>query len=634
MSTQIRSFGQPSNVTVSAFENGGATVTSGFGPKNCLRLRSDASMWSKSGAQLSIRGIGPKTFLHARELRLHQPIEVRFSCVNQGAQLRVIPNTYRDEFGSGAKNINTETNCDFATANPQLQTLDSLFMPQNGLFKSMNNLVCSINGTSFQIRPDSFIDSFEKIFGECRFDEYGATQCPPYNNAGGGKGIDQPGLQQRCLNFMQNAKVKHVTYAPGSGQPRIQDIVFEIDMTCKLPIGPFMYTAYPALENLTDCDCHSLPHIHDLSVEFSYKNACPLMYWFKHANNEVRNSMAVDCGSLVHDDAATSANTINSIGQGGIDCFHMWANSVSQEASIAGGTALVNLKRPYLTYVITEAPQNRVSYKDLYTVPSIRFTSYQTEVAIPALEKYGTVHYDYINVDSLSSLVCISAFESQKNGTGGTVGPRQTRWMGTQSAQANYDSRRRGASFANISCKIAWDSLKINLTVRNQVLGSMTAGPETKFDMYRCFLKYSKTKVSFEDWERYSQMILFSPMELCGSALALVEQPVTLSISFDIERCACDTMYCPRDYCTASEFDQGNPGNYLAHTRATGKDDKYLGRAINYTSTLWFLNQEAVKLSPGQCGIEMITFGAQEAESAWSGARKTLEEPVLEQFVS
>ena len=32
--------------------------------------------------------------------------------------------------------------------------------------------------------------------------------------------------------------------------------------------------------------------------------------------------------------------------------------------------------------------------------------------------------------------------------------------------------------------------------------------------------------------------------------------------------------------------------------------------------------------------IEMITFGAQEAESAWSGARKTLEEPVLEQFVS
>ena len=87
MSTQIKSFGQPSNVTVSAFENGGATVASGFGPKNCLRLRSDASMWSKSGAQLSIRGIGPKTFLHARELRLHQPIEVRFSCVTNGEDL-------------------------------------------------------------------------------------------------------------------------------------------------------------------------------------------------------------------------------------------------------------------------------------------------------------------------------------------------------------------------------------------------------------------------------------------------------------------------------------------------------------------------------------------------------------------
>jgi hypothetical protein len=508
-------------------------------------------------------------------------------------------------------------------------------MPQNGLFKSMNNLVCSINGTSWQIRPDSFIDSFENFFGECRFDEYGATQCPPYNNCGAGKGIDQPALQQRCLNFMQNAKVTHVEYDESGGLPRIQDIVFEVDLTCKLPIGPFMYTAYPALENLTDCDCHSLPHIHDLSVEFSYKNACPLMYWFKHASNELLNSMAVDCGSQIHDDGATSANRLNHIGEGGLDCFHMWLNAVSQEASIAGDvTKLVNLKRPYLTYVITEAPQNRVRYNDLYTVPSIRFTSYQTEIAIPPLEKYGTVHYDYINVDSLSSLVCISAFESQKNGPGNSIGPRQTRWMGPASGANNYDPRRRGASFQNISCKIAWDTLKINLTVRNQVLGSMTAGPETKFDMYRCFLKYSKTKVSFEDWERYSQMILFSPMELCGAALTLVEQPVTLSISFDIERCSCDTMWCPRDYCTATTFSQGNPAAYLAAYRATGKDNRYLGKGTNYTSTLWFLNQEAVKLSPGACGIELITFGAQEAESAWSGARKTLEEPVLEQFVS
>ena len=395
-----------------------------------------------------------------------------------------------------------------------------------------------------------------------------------------------------------------------------------------------MYAAYPALENLTDCDCHSLPHIHDLAVEFSYKNACPPMFWFKHASNEVRNSMAVDCGSLVRDDAATTANALNALGEGGIDCFHMWHNAVSQEASISSGTALLNLKRPYLTYVITEAPQNRVSYNDLYTVPSVRFTTYQTEVAIPALEKVGTVHYDYINVDSLSSLVCICAFESQKNGAGGAIGPRQTRWMGPPSVAGNYDPRRRGASFQNIMCKIAWDTLKINLTVRNQVLGSMTAGPETKFDMYRCFLKYSKTKVSYEDWERYNQMILFSPMELCGSALALVEQPVTLSISFDIERCACDTLWCPRDYCTDATFDRATVANYLHPTRATGKDDRYQGKNTNYTSTLWFLNQEAVKLSPGQCGIELITFGAQEAESAWSGARKTLEEPVLEQFVS
>ena len=545
-----------------------------------------------------------------------------------------MPNAFRDEFGSGIKNVSNAANADFQTANPNIKTFNSLFMPQYGLFRSMNNLVVSVNGTSWQTRADGFIDGFEKLFGECRFDEYGATQCPPYNNCGGGKGIDQPGLQQRCLNFMQNAKIKEITYNPGNGIGNIQDILFEITLTTKLPIGPFMYTAYPALENLTGCDCHSLPHIHDLSVEYSYKNACPLMWWFRHVSTEVRNSLAADCGSQYHAQTATG-NTIGVHGYGGIDCYHMWQNAVCQEASIKGDvTKLVNLKRPYLTYVITEAPQARISYKELYTVPSVRFTSYQTEVAIGAQEKYGTVNYDYINVDSLSSLVCISAFESQKNGTAGAVGPRQTRWMGPVNVGANYDSRRRGASFHNTSCKIAWDSLKINMTVRNQVLGSMTAGAETKFDMYRCFLKYSKTKVSYEDWERYSQMIIFSPMELCGAALALVEQPVTLSISFDIERCVCDTQYCPRDYCLPNVFDPNEPDDFLNHTRATANDDRYLGINTNYTSTLWFLNQEAVKLSPGQCGIELITFSAQEAESAWSGAQKTLEEPVLEQFVS
>ena len=94
MSTSIKSFGQPSNVTVSSYENGGATTVSSFGPKACLRLRADASVWSKSGGSVQIRGIGNKTFLHAKEMRLVQPVEIRFK--RSGSGERLIVNQFID----------------------------------------------------------------------------------------------------------------------------------------------------------------------------------------------------------------------------------------------------------------------------------------------------------------------------------------------------------------------------------------------------------------------------------------------------------------------------------------------------------------------------------------------------------
>ena len=168
------------------------------------------------------------------------------------------------------------------------------------------------------------------------------------------------------------------------------------------------------------------------------------------------------------------------------------------------------------------------------------------------------------------------------------------------------------------------------MSVRNQVLGSLTNGPETKMDMYRVFLKYSKTKISYDDWEKYNQMIIFSPMELCGAGLALTSQPVTLSISFDIERTACDTLYNPRDYAMRTVENVANPGT-TARVHPDGR--RWAGKGVNFTSTLWFLHQEAVQLSSGQCGVELLTFSPQEANAAFASAAKTLEEPVLEQFV-
>ena len=107
MSVGISAFGQPSTVTVSAFENGGATTVSSFGPKNVLRLKSAASVWSKTGGSISIRGIGSKSLLHAKSLRVVQPIEVRFKQI--GADHVIFPNAFLDAYGATEQ---SDTNAD------------------------------------------------------------------------------------------------------------------------------------------------------------------------------------------------------------------------------------------------------------------------------------------------------------------------------------------------------------------------------------------------------------------------------------------------------------------------------------------------------------------------------------------
>ena len=209
----------------------------------------------------------------------------------------------------------------------------------------------------------------------------------------------------------------------------------------------------------------------------------------------------------------------------GIDTAGMWKSAVAQTATIAGVASkntYLNLQRPYLTYTLTEAPLARINYKNLYTVPSLRFTTYQQDTAILGGQSTGRVNFEYINVDSLSSLVCLSVFDSDRDGQNGATGARQPRMKGSQNGgHGNFVTGRKGCEYQSISCPIRWDTLKINLSVANSVLGSVTGGLETEFDMYRVFLKYSKTKVSFSDWKKYCQMLVFSPMELCSGGMGL-----------------------------------------------------------------------------------------------------------------
>ena len=225
-------------------------------------------------------------------------------------------------------------------------------------------------------------------------------------------------------------------------------------------------------------------------------------------------------------------------------------------------------------------------------------------------------------MDNLASLICIGVFESDRDGAGGAVGPRQPKYKA-----GAWQEGCRGAEFHNISCPIRWDTVKINLSIQNSCLGSVTAGLETKFTQYATYLKYAKNKVSFNSWEKYNQLLIFSPQELCDVGMALESKKISLSVSFEYERTAADTMTTARDWMRDANHD------YYPKPGADGIQ-RAKHKPVNYKASLFFLNQEVVTLSPGQAGIEMLTFSPAEVQSAFTSASRTLENPVLDQFVA
>ena len=128
--------------------------------------------------------------------------------------------------------------------------------------------------------------------------------------------------------------------------------------------------------------------------------------------------------------------------------------------------------------------------------------------------------------------------------------------------------------------------------------------------------------MSYADWYRYCRLLVFSPSELCGVSPSLSSQPVTVNIEFEFERASSETLRSPLDFLAK----QG--GNYEVLAKGVRGNHK----AQNFNCSLWFMNYQAVTLSPGQCGVSRISFSPQEVDQAFSGASKQLETQVLDQF--
>jgi len=613
--SSVTDFHVPSTLTVQSAENQGMGITSSAGPANCLRLIAQANMWSENGCQVSLKNVGAQGLLHLKELRFVQPIEVRFVDGEDSPSVIAI-NGYKDAYGAG----DSTTDVIHPTA---VKVADSVSVRPWGLVRSMQNITCTINGSSWQCTPDSFIDSMEAVFGNCRYDDYGATASPPFNNYGGMRPCSEQGRYQRCVNSTHE-EILYTEFTDAGSSSALKDIVYKFELVTKLPISIFNYACFSALENVTNNSLDSAALIQDLAFEITYKSSQnPLLDWFACPSVNRNNSQAVDLAPLsVYGAADTQA-----FGGVKICARRMWESVVAQESSIANAVGLekkryVNMLRPYLMYSIYEPSPTRNRILESYTLPSILWTSYKKHVDIKKDARYGTVSWDYIHLVNMPPLICISCCEANKN-KGDAIGGRQPTWErgvvgGAMGAESDY---RRGMSWSNISCRPDFSSLKINLSVKNAVLGSLDGSKCTRYDFYRMYLKYSKTAVSYADWDKYlSGFIVFSPQELCGVDFAHGFAPFSVSISFKFERTACEELRTPRSYLQPSTF------------RGIRKPDRTATQA--YDVTLSLLGEEKVTLTVGECAITRIGFDNASIQQAYSGAVKRLDEPVLDQFVS
>ena len=633
MSTSISAFSQAKTTVVSAFENNAARTVSSVGPKALLRLRSDAGTFSKSGASISLRGIGAKSLLH--DLKIVQPLQVRFKKPGtEGAGSVVIPNQFMSGYSAPAlQEANQDAENKASTVGTVGLAGTSLFncvkLRTAGWAHACSSIVLSINGTSWQCRPKSFLKSFDKIFTEGRYDSCTAqkTPCPPYSNAYSSTSImNQPGVKDNCLSMMQDVEIVSVSSQAADGQ-RLTDIVYHVNLVSRIPIGPFLMEYAPALSTLNDSELTSLPFIRDLSVEFTYGQS-PLSDFFVTCSTDSRDSLAVDCGDNIG--AAKTLNSLTDGGfDGGIDFDGMWDSCVVGEeltpASLAQNK-YCSIMRPYLLYTLVEPDPKRFVQRDLITVPSCSFVTYNQDCQISAGKEFGTVNWEYIQVDTMPQLICLSVFESDRD-AGSAKGPRGPRFV-----RGNSIDGHRGEQAHDICAPLKYESLKISMTIANQVLGNFDGSDRkastTYFDMWRTWCKYTKNKQSFSDWYRYNRCLVFSPQELCGTMPSLTSAPISLNISVEFARTASETQYCPRDLLVTTAGDSRR----IATTKNGYK--RGMEKAQNFDCSLWFLMPEAVQLSPGQCGVTRVSFSPSEVEQAWTGdAERQLESSVIGQFV-
>ncbi len=574
-----------------------------WGETEKVRYKTLASTYSKNGFMIQVKGVSPTCLLSG--LEIVQPVQIRWRNHNADADVAnfIIPNLYSDISDVVPRGGNT----DEPHGQIGVKMFDGIQIRPNGLMRSARSCTISFNGRSFSTRCDQYISGIERLFCDGGVEEvYGwpYANYPFTNMAHPSRLLREPGRFARAKELTSENYVAGAFYRAANNI--LQDVIFQYNIRSKLFLGPFLADAFPEMmKSLDNNTFGSLPYLRNLTIEVQYEQDNPLMHWFCWPNNDVSNQLG---SSNPYN--ATAGNALDDTGTHVPDLNMMWGKTVQGKLTLRSDIDVpaigvrrecVGLLQPYAEYTFVE--QNpMLPIPQQVSFASKSFVCYEDmqQILAGATNKDAQFSFSNIKLNQISQLT-MCYVEAASTDQGGGIGARQLKWGAAVNAQ------KLGASYSAIFAPIQWDSVRVMLSTKNQILGNFSGEKLgiSERSQYEKFKKYSgnRCKMSLPEWRASSQMILFSAQDINLDVFSGMHDPLSLSISFRAGRLATDASISQRYFVG------------LGNAAANIKHDQTL-TSVNLVARLVMIQQDEITLFDGGCEKKAVFWDPQVARTA------------------
>lgn len=392
----------------------------------------------------------------------------------------------------------------------------------------------------------------------------------------------------------------------------------------------------------------AMPYVNSLTIEGQWHDN-PLIHFFSQCSTDKSDSLGFQSSYNGCDPSANvplvsqgQGNAVTGIphvwkvnppaladtGMNNIDFNSMWTHAQVGELSLTDASFLVGIRQPYLNVQWLEPDLSIMTLDPVYTFAGRRMTCYEDTQQIKGgagalmatAAKTATFTFQHIKIDKIAELYAIYVTDAY-NDVGDYRGARQAKWV----SGAGNIVGHKGASYSNVFAPIDWGTVRISLSTKSQILGNLSADTLglTEVSQYRKYMKYSarKNPMSFLEWRKHSQCILFSAEEVF-LAFGGTFQRVTLNISFQAGRMCTDTQFSGRDI-----FSQGNDatpyGQAIAGKGGLANSVKGRDKNRNLTAHLVMFEPTQIQISQTGCTTQDVTFTNAEASAKFAAQTAT-----------